>query len=137
MSGVQLGLARRNLAAHAGRVEFAEGDMEELDFPAGSVTAVAALYSVLHLPAARQAEILARAARWLEPGGCLLVNVPVEATAHAVMDGWLHEDGWVYFSGLGREATADRLRELGFRIVVENVKSDEQESFVWFIAEKM
>ncbi|KAJ4253998.1 hypothetical protein NW762_010401 [Fusarium torreyae] len=50
LSDVQLDLARSNLAAHGSRVDFYPRDMMKLDFEQGSLTAVVALYSIIHLP---------------------------------------------------------------------------------------
>ena len=67
---------------------FLRADMTDLDLPAGSQDAVVCLYSLIHVPLDRQQALLASIARWLVPGGWLLLTA-----------GWRSwtgsEDGWL------------------------------------------
>lgn len=137
LSDVQLGLARANLADAGDRVTFVDGDMMDLAFDDGSLTAVIALYSLLHLPQAEQAEMLGRIAGWLEPGGCLLANFVSAETEGFVMEDWLeHEKGWMFFSGLGAEKTMASLEEVGLTVMTHRIEEGTQERFLWVIAMK-
>ncbi|KAI1776536.1 S-adenosyl-L-methionine-dependent methyltransferase [Hypoxylon cercidicola] len=77
ISTAQISLARANLLGAAGntdaekRLALVEGDMAELAFPGRSFDAVVALYSLIHLPRAEQADMIGKIARWLKPGGYL------------------------------------------------------------------
>lgn len=135
MSDTQIGLARVNLEAFAGRVTFRAGDMTRLTFADGSLTAVVALYSIIHLARDEQADMLAKIAGWLEPGGVLLATFNLEDTA-GTMENWLHEKGWMYWSGLGVEGTKKKLEEVGLTIEKAQIEGDEQEKFLWVVARK-
>jgi ubiquinone/menaquinone biosynthesis C-methylase UbiE len=136
LSDTQVDLAKENLAAYGERVRFASGDMAAVAFPDGALTAVVALYSLIHLPQEEQSVMLGRIAGWLEPGGCLLVNVSAGKTSGVVYDQWLHEEGWMFWSGLGIDGTVERLQEVGLTIEVSDVEGDNEESFVWIIARR-
>jgi len=49
-----------------------QGDMTEIDFPAGGFDAVTVVYSLFHVPRDRHPELFRRIRRWLRPGGRLL-----------------------------------------------------------------
>ncbi len=66
-----LGVARRKLAAHAGRVEAREANVLECDLPDCDV--VLSSFMFHHVPPEGLGELLRRAARALRPGGCLMI----------------------------------------------------------------
>ena len=139
LSSTQLALARAHLPAGEGvEVEWVQGDMMELDFAAGSLDAVVAMYSVIHLPRAEQAALLARIRRWLRPGtGVMLVNFAAEAVEAVVDEAWLgNQDGWMYWSGYGAEATLEKIREAGLEILVGEVMAEDgvDAAFLWVVA---
>lgn len=149
MSGVQLALARENLLGAPGtegspggglgdRLELVEGDMTALDFPEGSLDAVVAMYSLIHLPLAEQTAMLAKTARWLRPGrGLLLANFSAEAVEGKVLEHWLGEDrGWVFWSGFGAEGMPGRVRAAGLEIVAAEVRGGGKvdADFLWVLA---
>ena len=65
ISEVQLQLARKNVP----KAQFAHGDFSELAFPDGSYDAIAAFYSISHVPRDEHAQLFTRVAGWLKPGG--------------------------------------------------------------------
>ncbi|KAL8393742.1 hypothetical protein RB595_003473 [Gaeumannomyces hyphopodioides] len=137
ISSAQVSLGRANLAAEAGRVAWEEGDMCALSFEPGSFDAALALFSVDHLPRAEQAEMLGRLHGWLRPGGYLLANFVAEPMEGLVMEKWLHEKGWMYWSGFGAEGSLDKLREAGFEVVESEVrKKNGDAAFLWVVARK-
>jgi ubiquinone/menaquinone biosynthesis C-methylase UbiE len=142
LSGTQLALARENLAAVGSedrgcRVMLVEGDMMGLQFPAGSFDAVVALYSVIHLPRDEQAELIGRITRWLKPGGWVLANFTEEELAGCVIQDWLEEGGWMFWSGWGVDRTCEIMKGFGFEILVRDVVQDVVDgSFLWLLARK-
>ncbi|CAH0022843.1 unnamed protein product [Clonostachys rhizophaga] len=134
MSDTQIGLARENLAAYGDRVQFEPGDMTKLTFAPKSLTAVVALYSLIHLPQGEQEEMLDKIAEWLEPGGILIANFSFDEMSSGVMESWLHEKGWMFWSGLGMEKTAAKLKQVGFTIEKSEVEGDTQEKHLWIVA---
>ncbi|MCJ1294911.1 hypothetical protein MMC34_006470 [Xylographa carneopallida] len=83
LSSTQLALARASLLpdspgpAH-GRLTLLEGDMLALDFPPATFNAVVGMYSIFHLPRAKQVEMLHKIVAWLTPGGWMLANFAAE-----------------------------------------------------------
>ncbi|RYP76350.1 hypothetical protein DL771_001789 [Monosporascus sp. 5C6A] len=140
LSGVQISLAKDNLRHNhsedvSNRLVFEEGDMAALSFRDGSLDAVIGLYSIIHLPRAEQAELLGKIARWLKPGGYLLANFVEEELESFVMDSWLDEKGWMFWSGWGRESTIALLRQVGLQVLVEEVvRNVGDAAFLWVIA---
>jgi ubiquinone/menaquinone biosynthesis C-methylase UbiE len=135
LSDTQLDMARRALEKYEGRISYQAGDMGALTFPDGSLTAVVALYSLIHLTSPEQADMLSKIARWLEPGGVLISTFAIEEGSDT-MDGWLHEKGWMYWSSLGADGTKKKLAEVGLNIESAVIEGDDEEKFLWIIARK-
>lgn len=138
ISSAQVSLGRVNLAADAGRVSWVEGDMCALSFGPGAFDAALALYSLIHLPRAEQVEMLCKLHGWLRPGGYFVANFDATPSDGVVMEGWLHEKGWMYWSGFGADGTLDKVREAGFEIVLSEVREygDVDATFLWVVARK-
>lgn len=138
LSSTQIKLAKENLAKHGtDRITFIEGDMMALEFSEGSFDAILGMYSVIHLPRDEQSEMIRRMAKWLKPGGLLLVNFSAETMPGLVMDKWLHEKGWMYWSGWGSDETLDKIKEAGLEVILNDVVKDEVDAaFLWVLAKK-
>ena len=135
MSSTMIALAKEKFGTD--RVNWIEGDMMKLDFPAGSLDAVLGFYSLIHLPREEQEVIVTRVFGWLKPGGHMLVNFSAEALDVAIMEKWLHEKGWMFWSGWGAETSLQKVKSAGFEIVVGDVTKDAVDaSFLWVIAKK-
>lgn len=135
LSDTMIDLARVNLATFGDRVTFMAADMMTLDLAPDSLTAVVALYSIIHLAREEQEAMLARIVGWLEPGGLLVACFNL-ADGPGVNEHWLHEKGWMYWSGLGAEGTRNRIGEVGLTIVEAKIEGDEDEKFLWVVARK-
>lgn len=136
LSDAQLDLARKNLASDVDRIDFRPGDMTKITSEDGSLTAVIALYSIIHLEREEQVEMLHRIHRWLEPGGCLLANFSGEDSEGQVADGWLHEKGWIFFSGYSVADTVQNLQTAGFEVETRDVENVSSDLHFWVIARK-
>jgi ubiquinone/menaquinone biosynthesis C-methylase UbiE len=137
LSEVQLDIARCNLAAFRSQVEFHLGDMMKLEFEPGSLTAVVALYSIIHLPQDEQKEMISRISDWLVPGGVFLATFTSEEAHSIVNENWIDEKGWIFWSSLGQDKLIRILTE-DARLDIEHValEGDEDERFLWIIAKK-
>lgn len=137
LSTAQIDAARENLQSYAARLDLIQGDMYALNFASDSFDAVIGMYSLIHLPREEQAIILHKIAAWLKVGGYLLANFSGEATEGIVMENWLVEKGWVYWSGYGSKETVEKVRETGLQVVINQIEEDAVDaSFLWLIAEK-
>ncbi|KAF4494975.1 methyltransferase [Fusarium agapanthi] len=137
LSDVQLGLAGHNLAAYQDRVEFHPGDMMKLDFAPGSLTAVVALYSIIHLPQEEQREMIRRTGRWLAPGGVFLSTFGTDEASVIIDENWIDEKGWMFWSGLGKEGVIKALtQEAGLEVQHAVLEEDADDRFLWIISKK-
>jgi ubiquinone/menaquinone biosynthesis C-methylase UbiE len=135
ISTTQINLGKEKLGTDC--VTWIESDMMALDFPSASLDAVLGFYSVIHLPREEQSILLTRIFEWLKPGGHMLVNFSAEAMESAINERWLHEEGWMFWSGWGADTSLEEVRKVGLKVVVgEITKDDVDASFLWVIAEK-
>jgi cyclopropane fatty-acyl-phospholipid synthase-like methyltransferase len=129
-SSGQIARARRNVS----RARFIQADMAAVQFAPESFDAVAAFYSVTHLPKSEHGVLIGRIAKWLRPGGRFLANFG------AVEGDWSEE--WLgttmFFSHHHPEITKRLVRAAGLRLErVEMLKQDNEEAvFLWITALK-
>jgi SAM-dependent methyltransferase len=130
VSAAQLGLARRNVPG----ARFEQADMAEASFPAASLDAVTAFYSVLHVPRERQGDLFARIAAWLRPGGWFLAALGC-SEANGVEPDWLGTP--MFFSSHNAAENRRLLEAAGFTLLVdETVTMHEPEgpaTFHWVL----
>lgn len=163
ISDSQITLARKLLPESEYSVKFIQGDMMKLDFSTSTniststsnggkgeegegFDAVLAMYSIIHLPRPEQSEILQRIWTWLKPGGLFLANFSGEGFEGNVDDGWLGgNDGFMYWSGWGKEEIRRILGDVGFEIEIDEVVVDvememdgkeKEVGFHWILARK-
>mgnify|MGYP001064594926 CR=1 FL=1 len=72
-------------------------DMTTLDWPEATFDAIVCLYALIHVPLDEQPALLDSVARWLRPGGLLLVTVGHRAWT-GTEDGWLVPGATMYWS---------------------------------------
>ncbi|KAH7357991.1 methyltransferase domain-containing protein [Plectosphaerella cucumerina] len=139
LSSAQIALARAALRPDPpGRLTLIEGDMLTLDIPAASLDAVVGMYSVIHLPREEQVAMLGNIARWLKPGGWMLVNFGTEVSEGSEEKEWLGEgEGWMYWSGWGVEGSLEKVKEAGLEVVIKEETQDATDAdFLWVLARK-
>ncbi|NGY57401.1 class I SAM-dependent methyltransferase [Lentzea sp. NEAU-D13] len=130
LSQQQLDLARTNVPG----ARFEKADMTALDFPDGQFDAVAAFYSILHVPRAEQPALIANIARWLKPGGLFLASLGV-GTPDATED-WL---GVEMFFGSNTPARNRELLAQHLEIVIDDLVTmhePDPATFHWVLARK-
>jgi SAM-dependent methyltransferase len=134
LSAVQLEHAKRAVPDGT----FLHGDVFDVDHPPANFDAIVAFYVFGHVPAARTAELLERAAIWLRPGGWLCATFAISDNPGSIEPAWLGVAD-MYFSSLTPERTDALLHEAGFEIrsaeILEEVEPDGgTATFRWVIA---
>jgi ubiquinone/menaquinone biosynthesis C-methylase UbiE len=116
-TGIGLDVSREQLRLARERVPAAlvQGDMTALPFAADAFDAVAALYSLIHVPLAEHRTVLAEFARVLRPGGTLLVSEGGAEWRGSNPD-WLDSGTEMRWSMAGPEATREHLLDCGFKL---------------------
>ena len=163
ISGVQLGLARKNCMLHLDRVDFKEGDMMSLQFSGQVFEGVVAFFSIFYLPKIEQKLMLEKVYEWLIPGGILICTFGTSepATNDTIVEGKDNGGGeakkdeekmehWdvfgaeMFWSGWGVQGTINMLKSVGFEILETEVAAqdvDEKDpdygvEFLWVVARK-
>lgn len=113
-SNQQLRLAADN----APGASLSRGDMTALPFPANAFDAVTAYHSLIHVPLEDHRTVVEEFARVLRPGGRVLLSEG-DAEWEGANPDWLESGVEMRWHIAGADATRERLRETGFRIVDE------------------
>jgi ubiquinone/menaquinone biosynthesis C-methylase UbiE len=115
-TGVGLDLSREQLRrARGGPAALVQGDMTALPFAPDSFDAVAALYSLIHVPLESHRTVIGEFARVLRPGGTLLVTEGETEWVGSNPD-WLDSGTAMHWSLAGAETTREQLRAGGFAV---------------------
>jgi SAM-dependent methyltransferase len=135
LSESQLVLARN----HAPTATLVQADMTQLHFLPASFDAVAAFYSLTHVPRDRLAVLFARIAEWLRPGGIFLATFGAGDLPGSVEENWLGVP--MFFSHFDAATNLQLLEGSGLHVdredVVSEVEPDGQEIvFLWVVARK-
>lgn len=128
-SARQIELARRNVPGG----EFIHGDMTAACFPPRSFDAVAAFYSITHVPREEHAALLRRIARWLKPDGLFIASLGAGECVDW-MGEWLGAE--MFFSHYDAATYQRLVREAGFMIDHAEVIDQDHDNarFLWVIA---
>jgi len=113
ISEVQIQRARELVPS----AEFIHADATTVDFPAGSIDAVVAFYSFIHVPLDEQFLLLQRIASWLRPGG-LFVATMGHREWTGTDDNWLGAGATMWWSHADIATTRSWLTQAG--LVVES-----------------
>jgi SAM-dependent methyltransferase len=136
ISPVQIELARKRISS----VAFVVADFTDLELEPESFDAVAAFYSLTHVPQAQLPGLLANVAGWLRLGGCFLGTFGDKRKHETVEDDWL--GGPMFFSSLAPEESRALVEAGGLAIVREAVETIEEPlgygtaRFLWILARK-
>jgi SAM-dependent methyltransferase len=134
LSARQVALARHNVPT----ATFLHADMTQLDFAPTSFDAVAAFYSLMHVPRHEHLGLLRKITVWLRAGGVLVATLWPDGSEATFADDWLGAP--MYWSGFD-SATAIRLVEAaGVHLLRAEEETIEEFgipiTFLWVIAEK-
>ena len=127
-------LARQNVPS----AQFIHADMAALDFAPASFDAVAAFYSIIHLPREEHAGLLRVIAGWMRPGGLLVATRGTSAEPGDIEPDWLGAP--MYWSHYDRATNRALVEQAGLRILSAREETAEEDSqpvtFLWVIAQK-
>ena len=134
LSAEQVKAARQNVP----QATFLHADMTELHFPSHSFDAVAAFYSLLHVPRQEQRGLLRVIAGWLRSGGLLVATMGADPVESGFNADWLGAP--MYWSCYDSQTNRRLVREAGFSILEarEEVADEfgQPVTFLWVIAQK-
>ena len=113
-------------------------DMAALRFPEATFDAVAAFYSITHVPRDEHGELLRAIAGWLRPAGLLVATMGAGADPGVVEEDWLGTP--MYFSHHDAETNRRLVRNAGLRLLSAREESTVEDGrdvpFLWVVAER-
>ena len=124
-------LARKNVP----QAEYILGDFSKVDFPPESFSAVAAFYSIFHLPRGEHPALFQKMHRWLKPGGRILLTLGTSDMECDEELKWLGAP--MMWSSYPPEENLQLLEKAGFAVRksgYEGAPGDEEYHF-WLLAE--
>ena len=136
VSARQLDLARN----YVPEATFIKADMTEVTFAPGSLDAVVAFHSIIHVPRTEHPALLERIHRWLRPEGAFLATMTLTDYEGRDDDweGWGAPMLWSHYDG---DTNVAILREAGFGIHYAEPRTgggtgEESETWLWVLARK-
>ncbi|WP_437999917.1 class I SAM-dependent methyltransferase [Sorangium sp. So ce185] len=134
ISAAQIALARQ----HVPTATFVQADMTALDVAPATFDAVTAFYAITHVPRDQHAELLARIAAWLRPGGLLLATMGASDSPDTVEADWLGAP--MFFSHFDAETNRALVRQAGLDLLDAEVVDEHEDGvtvpFLWVVARK-
>lgn len=136
ISPVQIERAIQNVP----KASFSAQDMTEVSFSDDSLDGVLALYSIIHVPREKHANLLGSIYRWLKPGGLFLASMGSSDSKQ-----WIEEDWFgapMYWSHFGPETNSRLIADTGFESKLDEVTElvnphdGEIERHHWILAKK-
>jgi SAM-dependent methyltransferase len=112
---------------HVPDATFVQADMETVAFDPGSLGAVIAFYSIIHVPRESHAALFASIASWLRPGGMFVASLHSRDHADDFEPDWLGA-GPMRWTGFDRDANLAMIAAAGLEVteseVVDQVEPD-------------
>ena len=134
ISAKQVELAQQKVPT----AKFIHSDMIQLGFLEGSFDAIAAFYSMIHVPRQEQADLLCKIRSWLRPGGLLVATMGAHSTEAYFNENFLGKP--MYWSNFDSETNRRLVREAGLSIIsAKEETADEFQkpiTFLWIVAQK-
>lgn len=122
---IGIDISRRQLALAANNVpnaQFVLGDMASIDFRPASFDAVAATYSIIHVPRNEQPALLAAARQWLKPAGYAFLVLGGNDTPVGYEADWFGAPMlWSHFSA---EQSIAMLKQAKFDLIEHDMVTD-------------
>lgn len=134
ISAGQLAEARQNVPA----ASFVQADMACLGLAPVSFDAVAAFYSLIHVPRTEQPALLGQVATWLRPGGWLVATMGAQEDEAGYEENWLGAP--MYWSSYDSATNRRLVVEAGLCLVqaTEETAAEfgQPVTFLWVVAQK-
>lgn len=132
LSARHVEMARQNVP----NATFMQADMTALDLPPGCFDAVAAFYSITHVPREEHPALLRNIARWLRPGGLFVASMGFRSTEDAYEENWLGVP--MYFSHFDGASNRRLVEESGLRLLTAREETADEDgvsvTFLWVVA---
>lgn len=137
LSEVQAGLARR----HAPTAAVVVADAAAFDVTPGALDAVAAFYTLTHIPRERHVALLRRVFGWLRPGGLLVATMGADDQPGEVLDDFLGMGAPMYGSHFDAPTNRRLVADAGFHLRSAEVRAQQEDgrsmSLLWVVAERV
>lgn len=134
ISPVSLATAKRNLP----NSDFVCADMAALGFRPESFDAVAAFYSIIHLPREEHAALFRAIAGWLKPGGRFVASLGARNNPDGTEEDWLGVP--MYWSHFDSATNLRLVEAAGLRVLSAEEETQlelgEPAKHLWIVAEK-
>ena len=134
ISAEQVNRARRNVPS----ASFHVADMTALHFEPGAFDAVAAFYSVIHVPRDQQPQLFAAIHAWLRPGGLLVATMGAGDDPAGVDDDWFGTP--MYWSSFDADTNRKMVTATDFDLVSADLATADEDgqpvTFLWIVARK-
>ncbi len=136
ISSEQINLARQNVPT----AKFICADMCQLNFPSASFDAVAAFYSIVHVPREEHAALFQKIATWLRPRGLLVATMGVGSNEGDMVDDWQGFGVPMYWSSFDSGTNCSLIESAGLRIISAQKETEDEGgysiTFLWVVAQK-
>lgn len=125
---------------HVPTATFVQADMETVTFEPGSLGAVIAFSSIIHVPRDRHADLFDAIASWLRPGGLFVASLHSRDQADDFDPDWLGA-GPMRWTGFDRETNLAMIAAAGLEVteseVIDQVEPDGSAIHpFWLVARK-
>ena len=134
LSATQLDLAKR----HVPEAWFIQADMVDVELPLETFDAVCGFYSLKHVPRDRHAELLAKVARWLRPGGLFTASFGRTDNPGEIEEDWLGAP--MFMSHFDADTSRRMVEEVGFALIraelVTQIEHGHEGAFLWVLARR-
>ena len=134
ISSKLLSIARRNVPTG----KFVHADMTEVEFESESFDAIAAFYSLIHVPRDELPALLKSIVEWLRPGGLFVATMGTVSEEVGFEEDWLGVP--MCWSSYDAETNRRLVEESGLHIVSAQEETAEEDgkpvTFLWVVAEK-
>lgn len=133
LSGEQLRRARLNVPS----ANLLHADITQIEFLPGSFAAVAAFYTITHVPRRQHRALMSSIFEWLTPGGIFVASMSAGPLVDSIEE-WLGVP--MYFSGYSSATNRKIVTGAGFEILQAKRETAAEMgrsiSFLWIIAQK-
>ncbi len=134
ISAAQIALAKQNVP----QAEFITADITQVDFLPESFDAVAAMYSLIHIPRGEQGELIKKIYGWLRPAGYFVAAMGTHPARQEYDEDFL--GARMFWSSFDSRTNVELVKQAGFSIQSAREETAPEfghpVTFLWVIARK-